>query len=511
VLHIALMILLGAEPTDFGTEPASIDGHRRVTEAQLAADATLHGQAVYLDGKFGGATRERVMFRASKVILLAPGRRFDPARFASYAHDTNVRVFGIVASTGQRPAIDVERIERQPGDSQRYSRARRRLRDDDAAGLYALARRVRARHERYGGARLLEWARETSREAVLADLATHRHEPARLYDLADRAEALVGDDGLRRRIIEAALIAERRALPEDNPAPYFRLAGKWDRLLPRRTEPAAIRRDGLRIEERRLPAGQPDPCYALARRYERLVGDTARARELRRRGLGIEEKALGSRDDAGRYRLSRKVADLVQDAAWSRALLARATAIERGQLAGRPPVAYFRLAERYANELSDSAVAEGLIRQGLVVQEGRLDPRDLNGHLELALDYLTRLGDRAACVARLRACLELVPTERRVRAKLAELGLVEVGGRWYEAGTVQADPKLVWEVGIEKAIAAGRIELGMATRHVRRAWGEPERTDAVFTRNARTVQWTYPGIRPTRVLFRNDRVVAWSR
>jgi hypothetical protein len=503
--------ILAAAPTGWGDEPAVLDGFRRVTEADLQAN-DLRDTRVYLDGKLGGGTPNRLGFMASTVRLVVAERGIDPVRLAALARDQNVRVFGLARRDGFGPLIEVERIDRLPDDGETYGRLRAALPADESAPLYALADRLQARFERYGGAQLAAWARETRRAAVEVERRALAGQPARLYDLARRTQPLLADEALTQRLLEFALWAERKTMPPDDPAARLALADKWNRLVPTSGEGRVLRREALQLEERRLPPRDPQARYRLAQRYADLVGDSASARDLTRAALRLEVEALAPLDDAGRYRLAAKVAELVQDAEWSRRLLAEGAGIERAHLAGRPPVAYFNLAERYARDLGDRAARDALLREGLAVQERRLDPRDLNDHFELALAYLTALGDRAAAVARLKTCIALVPDEPRVREKLTELGLVQVGDQWYDRATVATDPKLTWQQKIDQALAAGRIEVGMTSEQVRRAWGAPTRVDAAYTRDGRTVLWSYPaGATAARVTFRHGRVVAWTR
>jgi hypothetical protein len=144
------------------------------------------------------------------------------------------------------------------------------------------------------------------------------------------------------------------------------------------------------------------------------------------------------------------------------------------------------LAEQYRAR-QKSKEADQLIESWLTRRLRALEPDDTEGLLELSEEYRRMLNRRELADRMLIDGWKRNPKATDIKERLENEGYHLDGGNWLSAAEFNNRP----EGKLEKAIRAGRVELGMTTSHVRRSLGEPVSISRAVTSGQVTELWKY--------------------
>jgi hypothetical protein len=378
-------------------------------------------------------------------------------------------------------SFDILAVREVPSDLDKFHDMRRKLPQDAPEKWYELGQWAKTRGTFYNDAQLLTRSEEAYRQGFdLERKALAKDDPEGLLTLAEKARKLQLSPALRGELAHEA---------------FHLLWKKRDKLPPAALDDVAERMTGYLQDCKKAPdrplhselmknyKDRPLETYAAAdektrKKIHRLLYSDLKLRSITA-GLaadssnGFEIAAQIDKEVHEQHKLAESYRD--------RALAAMAADIDnmtRGQM--------LDLADRYRDRQHNKE-ADRLIESWLTLRLRALDADDTEGLLELTDEYKKLLKQHDFANRLLIDAWKRNPKATDIAERLEKEGYHREGNNWLSATEYNNRP----EGQIEKAIRAGKVELGMSPSHVRRSLGEPAAQARVVTAGQVTEVWRY--------------------
>ena len=410
-------------------------------------------------------------------------RRPDNKAFSkSITRNRNVEVDGHIVLRNRRPLFLVDRLTQTPTDLSTFTGRRLGIENPqkNEAAWYALSNWAAGRAKFYGDDELLEKANEAKLRGFSVERDRLKDDDvAGRFTLAKKATDLKLSDDLHGELIHEALQLRYAVLKTDKKADLAPIAKDLAAAFPGCKTPLKKDEPLLRKEYWKAPLGVYRNSGASQRAtlqrffYAELILQSIvqGAKPDGSNGLDIadnidrllpEQHAL-----AESYRDRRIAYELASVATYSRQQLDDLTA---------------RFRKR-----KQPAKAREAITAWVAAQEARLRKSGAVGLMQAADYYRTLLDDNEKSLALLIEAYQADPESKDVTARLDRLGYALENGRWILKGK----RKTVKPNAIEQAIRDGRIIAGMTTEHVRKTLGEPTSVTRVASAGQVNEVWIY--------------------
>jgi len=376
--------------------------------------------------------------------------------------------------------FDVVAVREVPSDLDKFHDMRRKLRQETPEKWYELGQWAKTRGAFYEDSQLLDSSEKAYRQGFdLERKAMAKSDPEGLLTLYEKARKLQLSLALRNELAHEA---------------FHLLCKKSDKLTPAELDELAERMAGyLQGCKRRLPGPPTELMKTYKDReleaYAAADDDTRKAihrllySDLKLRAIQAGLAADGSNGFEIADRIELEVPEQSREAESfrDRALATMAADIDnltRSQL--------LDLADRYRAR-QRTKEADRLVESWLTLRIRALDADDTEGLLELTDEYKKLLKQYDFANRLLIDAWKRNPKATDIAERLEKEGYHRDGSNWLSATEYNNRP----EGQIEKAIRAGRVELGMSPSHVRRSLGEPATQARVVTAGQVTEIWRY--------------------
>lgn len=387
--------------------------------------------------------------------------------------------------------FEVSSAREVPSDVEKFHELRRKLRNQPAEKWYDLGKWAETRGKFYEDHELLVRSGEAYQngfELERKELA--RDNPQGLLDLAEKAKSFRLSPVLRQELTHEAyhLLWERsRDLPV---AGLEDLAKQMAQSLPDCSKPLAFLPNDLIKKYQREPletyAGANDETR---RKIHRLLYSDLKMRAITP-GLAADgSNGLEIASQIDKFVPERHAtAESYRDKALA-AQAAEVATFTRSQVAD--------LADQYRARQRPKQ-ADQLIESWLTLRARALEPDDTEGLLDLTEDYRRMLNRRDLANRMLIDGWKRNPKASDITERLEKEGYHLDGGNWLTTAEYNDRP----EGQLEKAIRAGRVEVGMTVSHVRRSLGEPASVARAVTAGQVTEVWKYALTDATHLVVR---------
>jgi len=378
--------------------------------------------------------------------------------------------------------FEVSSAREVANDVDKFHDLRRKLREQPAEKWYELGKWAKARGDFYKDHELLD----RSEEAYAFGFELERKELARtnpqgLLALAEKAKLYRRPLALSQELTHEAyyrLWEQSRDLP---PAKLDDLAQQMARDLPGSTvELRLLPGDGELIKNYKK---QPLETYAAAdqetrRKIHRILYSDVVMRMITA-GLAA--------DGSNGLEIARQIDERVPEQhAIAESYRDKALASEASEIQTLTRSEVVELADKYRARQKPKQ-ADQLLESWLTLRGRALEPDDTEGLLELTEDYRRMINRRDLANRMLIDGWKRNPKASDIAERLQKEGYHLDAGNWLTADEYNNRP----EGQLEKAIRAGRVEVGMTVSHVRRSLGEPVSVARAITSGQVTEVWKY--------------------
>jgi tetratricopeptide (TPR) repeat protein len=476
---ILLAALLGLLAAEIEVAPADLENRKDLVNQTIVVDGRVKGTFQFHKNK----GFDEFHLQKSPVTFRLPA----DLTFNAPPRAPVVRATGIVKQVGRHRVVDVTKLEIQPTDIDRFNRAVRALRNDDATSREGWSEWARRRAAEYQDDALAARAAEVAADAIAIEAArpgadrVALAEKARSRHVAEPFPAALAHQGFRKSLDAVATVDEAKALvkqiasffPQANtPVPETDLAAA---LPGYQAEPESFYQDAL-----------PDVRRALDRR---LYTD-ARAKELILSARAMPKASMTAVAAAR---------DELPDRPDVQAQL-------RGMALTTADVSTLRQSEvlEYAKIYRDQGKpdeAKSLLRRWLDDQRTRLlTPTDAEYRVTLAEAYDSMLGDRASAEALLREAWTIDPLSKTTSDMFRRLGYRQVDGEWRAAASTTSQDSSPSADGRPHRDPAGDLLKGLTRKEVQNLQGRPQRIARCVTQGQYREQWIYQSNRKTQYI-----------
>ena len=376
-------------------------------------------------------------------------------------------------------------------DVEKFHDLRRKLRQQPAEKWYELGKWADARGTFYKDHEL----RARSEEAYASGFELERKELARdnpqgLLDLAEKAKLYQLPSGLRQELTHEAwhLLCKRSdKLPA---AGLEDLAKRMSQSIPDCTKPPRFLQPELIQKYKKAPL----ETYASADTDARHNIHRILYSDLIMRAITSGLAADGSNGFEIAHQIDERVREqhAIAESYRDKALAAQASEVKtltRSQVVD--------LADQYRARQKPKQ-ADQLLESWLTLRGRDLEPDDTEGLLDLSEDYRRMINRRDLANRMLIDGWKRNPKAPDIAERLEKEGYHLDAGNWLTAAEFNSRP----EGQFEKAIRAGRVDVGMTVSHVRRSLGEPESVARAVTSGQVTEVWKYGQTSSTHQVIR---------
>jgi hypothetical protein len=431
-----------------------------------------------VEGRIMGHSPDRVRLKNCPEVLFLSKTNFPQLSRKS----SNIEMSGKVhfdKKLGEF-AFQVESAREVASDVDHFHELRRKLRQQPAEKWFELGKWAEVRGSFYNDSALLD----LSQDAIVTGFDLERKQLARdnpegLLKLAEKAIFYKLKKSLRQEMVHEAYYLLWDRSRKMAPAELQDLAEQMAGGMPDCTKPVPFVQTDLIKKYQKAPL----ETYAAADSEGRHQIHRFLYSDLRLRVITSRLAADGSNGFEIATQIDEDVREqhLIAEKYRDQALAAKAsevTSLTRSQV--------LELADQYRARQKIKE-ADQLIESWLTRRLRALEPDDTEGLLEVSEEYRRMLNQRDQANRLLIDAWKRNPKAADIKERLEQEGYHLDGGNWLSAAEFNNRP----EGQLEKAIRAGRVEVGMTTSHVRRALGEPVSVARVVTSGQVTEVWKY--------------------